>query len=504
MSDQTAQTDSTTPSRGGLPGGSGGMQSPRTGPAGSSTLTMPSRGGLGGSSPLASTVGGISRRGLLRAAGASAAVVGGGGLLDACSSSIKGASSSASSTTGASTQDIVMAFIHPLTGDLADFGTSDNWIVSTIQATSQYKNGFKVGGKTYPVTIKSYDTQSDATRAGQLTNQAILTDKVDIILTSSTPETVNPVATVAEKLGTPTICGNVPWQSWYANLGGNPTPGKSTFKPNWTTVYFLGVNDLCNAFIPMWNRIHSELSTDKVVACMFPNDSDGDAFRAAWPLFAGPAGYTLVDPPAYTDGLTDYTSFISEFKSKNCEFFTNVQLPPDFNVFWKQAAQQGYKPKLATVAKVLLFPSDVAALGSLVNNIATDAWWAPGMPWKSSFTGQTCAEIAAAFTADTGSQWVQSLSNYSLFEVAYAAMTSVNNPHDKAEVADALFKVNIEGLAGKLDWTSSKNPAPGVVDTPCLGVQWKPNSKYGWSMEVVDNTLMPEVALTATLEPTNK
>ena len=254
----------------------------------------------------------------------------------------------------------------------------------------------------------------------------------------------------------PLICGNVPWQAWYANLGGNPTPGKSTFKPTWTTMYFLGVNDLCNAFIPMWNKIHSQLSTDKNVACLFPNDADGNAFRAAWPLFAGPAGYTLVDPPAYTDGLTNYTSFISEFKSKNCEFFTNVQLPPDFNVFWKQAAQQGYKPKLATVAKVLLFPSDVDALGSLVNNVATDAWWTPNMPWKSSLTGQSCAEIAAAFTSATGSQWVQALSNYSLFEVAYAAMQMVNNPHDKAEVAAALFKVNIEGLAGKLDWTTGK------------------------------------------------
>ncbi len=450
---------------------------------------------------------GVTRRGVLRAAGAGAAVVGGGGLLEACSSSIKGASSSSSSssssTAGASTQPIVIGFIHPLTGPLGEFGTSDDWIVSTILATSQFKNGIKVGGKTYPVTIKSYDTQSDPTKAGQLASQAILTDKVDLIVTSSTPETVNPVATVAEKLGTPTICGNVPWQAWYANLGGNPTPGKSTFKPTWTTMYFLGVNDLCNAFIPMWNKIHTQLGTDKVAGCMFPNDSDGNAFRAAWPLFAGPAGYTLVDPPPYTDGQTNYSSFISLFKSKNCEFFTNVPLPPDFNTFWKQAAQQGYKPKLATVAKVLLFPADVTALGSLVNNVATDAWWTPNMPWKSSLTGQTCAQIAAAFTSATGSQWVQSLSNYSLFEVAYAAMTSVNNPHDKTEVAAALFNVNIEGVAGQLNWTSSKNPAPGVVDTPCVGVQWKPNSKYGWSMEVVDNTLMPNVPLTGTLEPTN-
>src|SRR5580700_7758451 len=434
MSDQTAQ-------------GSGGYGGPDSPPV--------SGRGLGGVVPP-----GVTRRGVLRAAGAGAAVVGGGGLLEACSSSIKGASSSSSSssTAGASTQPIVIGFIHPLTGALADFGTSDDWIVSTIQATPQYKNGFKVGGKTYPVTIKSYDTQSDPTKAGQLASQAILTDKVDLILTSSTPETVNPVATVAEKLGCPTICGNVPWQAWYANLGGNPTPGKSTFKPTWTTMYFLGVNDLCNAFFPMFNRIHDQLHTDKVVGCMFPNDDDGNAFRAAWPIFAKGAGYTLIDPPAYTDGLTSYSSMIDTFKSNNCDFFTNVPLPPDFNTMWKQAAQQGYKPALACVAKVLLFPGDVKALGNLVNNVATDAWWFPGMPWKSSLTGETCAQIANEYQSATGSQWVQSLSNYSLFEVAYTALSAVSDPHDKAEVAAELFKVNIEGLAGQLDWTSTKNP----------------------------------------------
>ena len=470
MSDQTAQPDS----------------------------TLPASGSLGASSPL-----GVSRRGVLRAAGAGAAVVGGGGLLDACSSSIKGASASTSTSTGSSTKDITIAFIHPLTGDLADFGTSDNWLLGKIQATPQFKAGIKTGGKTYHISITSYDTQSDPTRAQQLASQAILTDKVDMLLTSSTPETVIPVSTTAEKLGTPLVSGNVPWQAWYANLGGNPTPGKSTFKPTWQTMYFLGVNDLCNAFFPMMNRIHDQLHTDKTIGCMFPNDDDGNAFRAAWPIFAKAAGYTLIDPPAYTDGLTNYTSFISQFKSGNCDFFTNVPLPPDFNVMWKQAAQQGYKPKLACVAKVLLFPGDVKALGNLVNNVATDAWWFPGMPWKSSLTGETCAQIASEYQSSTGSQWVQSLSNYSLFEVAYKALSSVSDPHDKAEVAAALFNVNIEGLAGQLDWTSTKNPAPGVVDTPCLGVQWKPSSQWGWSMEAVDNTLMPQVALTGTLEPTN-
>ena len=95
---------------------------------------------MGGSPSQGGGVGGsISRRGLLRTAGAGAAVVGGGGLLEACSSSIKGASGGSTSTAGGGgTKDIVIGFIHPLTGPLGDFGTSDQWIAQTCQPAAPF------------------------------------------------------------------------------------------------------------------------------------------------------------------------------------------------------------------------------------------------------------------------------------------------------------------------------------------------------------------------------
>ncbi|HUC26720.1 MAG TPA: hypothetical protein VMA73_28815, partial [Streptosporangiaceae bacterium] len=102
---------------------------------------------------------GMSRRSLLRGIGAGAAVVGAGGLLQACGSSIKGASST-------STKNITIGWIHPLTGDLAAFGAADGFVIKKIKQTTPYSKGFKVGGKTYNVTIKSYDSQSSVTRAG--------------------------------------------------------------------------------------------------------------------------------------------------------------------------------------------------------------------------------------------------------------------------------------------------------------------------------------------------
>ena len=58
-----------------------------------------------------------------------------------------------------------------MTGSLAGFGYPDNWVIKQIMATPQFKNGIKAGGSTYPVNIKSYDTQSSVTRAGANTLQ---------------------------------------------------------------------------------------------------------------------------------------------------------------------------------------------------------------------------------------------------------------------------------------------------------------------------------------------
>jgi branched-chain amino acid transport system substrate-binding protein len=445
----------------------------------------------GGASP-----GSISRRGLLRSVGVGAAVLGAGGLLEACGSGIKGSSSGS----GGSTKPITIGWIHPLTGSLAGFGAPDNWVISKIKQTTPYKNGFRVGGKTYPVTIKSYDTQSSPTRAGDLAKTAILNDGVDLLLASSTPETVNAVASQAESLGTPLICANVPWESWYINLGGNPL--KPTLKPKFVVMYFLGAEHLAQCFIPMWNRIHSQLHTNKVVAAAFPNDSDGNAFRAVFPPIIKAAGYTFDMSSAYPDGTTNYSSMISAFKADGADFFTNVPLPPDFATMWHQSIQQGFRPKLATVAKVLLFPTDAYALGAEAYNVATDAWWAPSLPWTSSFTGETCQQMANEFEQAGHGQWNSNISNYSLFEAAHAALATVSDPHDKTEVAAAIHQVNIHALAGPLDFAGG-GPAPGVAITPPVGVQWQKGTKYPLEMQVVDNTLQPDAKITADLLPTN-
>jgi branched-chain amino acid transport system substrate-binding protein len=433
----------------------------------------------------------IARRSLLKGAGAGALAVGAGGFLSACGSGIKGAGTSSSSGT------ITIGFITPLTGQLAGFASGDKFVLGQIRKTSAYKKGIKVGKKTYKINVVVQDSQSSPTRAGQVATQLIQQNHADMILTTSTPETTNPVAAQCEKLGTPCLSTVVPWEAWYGALGGNPVKPTTTFK--YVTMFFFGLKEFQGTFAPMWKRV----SSNKEVACQFPNDADGNAFRGGFEPLIKASGFKVVDGGAYADGVTDFTSMISHFKSRHCELFTNCPLPPDFNTFWHQASQQGFKPKLATVAKVLLFPADTAALGPLVSNVATDSWWGPYMPYTSSLDGQSASALAAGYQAATGNQWVQSIgSSYALFEVAAEAFGAVHDPHDRAAVASALHSVSYTGMNGAINFAGG--PAPGVGIIRPVGVQWKASTgKFPFEMQVVDNSLNPSVKVQADLKPTN-
>ncbi|HYA51062.1 MAG TPA: ABC transporter substrate-binding protein [Streptosporangiaceae bacterium] len=437
----------------------------------------------------------ITRRSVLRGLGAGALATGAGGVLAACSSG--SGSTSASSSTGT----IKIGYIAPFTGAISGFASGDRYVLDIIRSTPAFARGIKVGGRTYQVNIIVTDSQSDPNRASQLARQLILNNNVDMLLVSSTPETVNPVAVVAQTEGVPCVGTNDPWESWYAGLGGDPTKTTATFQ--YCTLFFFGLKDLNDCFVPMWNRVKA---SSKNVALQYPNDADGNAFRAALPILMQADGYNGIDGGAYNDGTTDFTPMITKFKQNDCQYLSNCPLPPDFNRFWRQANRQGWKPRLATVAKVLLFPADTVALGPLVNNIATDSWWGPYMPYHSSLDPKLGAkQLADNFTASTGRQWVQSIGGtYSLFEVAHQAFRSVSDPHDRAEVANAIHKVNYTGMSGQLDF--SGGPAPGVAVTKIVGVQWKATtsgSRFPFEMRVVDHTLNPAVPLTGKLEPTN-
>jgi branched-chain amino acid transport system substrate-binding protein len=465
----------------------------------------------------------LSRRRFLRAAGLGATGLAlSGPLLAACSSSksssapaasatassaaTSSAATSAASTAAASAGSSAAAaggpgagtlkigFVSPITGADAGFGEPDGYVLSL--ARKAFANGIVIGGKTWDVQIINKDGQSNPQQAAQVANDLINGSKIDLMLTTSTPEQVNPVSDACEAAGVPCVSTVVPWEAWYYGRGAKPGDNDAY---KFTYHFCFGVQQFDNAYTTMWPQV----STNKKVGVMWPNDSDGNAIRSALGPLLTKAGYLITDPGAYTDGTNDYSSQIAKFKSGDCEIFNTFPIPSDFATFWQQAAQQGYKPKIAQIAKTGLFPSQVEALGSIGVGLAGGAYWTPTFPYTSSFTNVSSADLSTGYESSSGKQWNQQLgASLALFDVAAAALKASADPQDKAGVAKAISTLDVQTPVGRLQW--GKGPNANVVVTPIIGGQWvaaASGSKYKLDFVICENSSDPNVPIAGKLQP---
>jgi branched-chain amino acid transport system substrate-binding protein len=425
----------------------------------------------------------LSRRTFVRVTGAAGAAMLLPGWLAACGSDDDGGGS-ASSGGGGGGPDLKIGYVTPGTGALAAFAEADSFILDGIR--DRFSGGIDTKKGKSKVTIIVKDSQSDPNRAGAVASDLILKDGVDLVVVASTPETTNPVSDQCELNGVPCISSVAPWQSWFFGRKGDPAkPFKSTYH------FFWGVEDLTAVYIDLWDQ----LDTNKKAGGLWPNDSDGKALsdpKTGFPAAMKKAGYTVVDPGRYENLTNDYSAQISRFKSADCDILTGVPLPPDFTKFYKQAAQQGYQPKAATIAKAILFPAAVEALGPLAEGLTSEVWWTPTHPFKSSITGQTAQQLADAYSESSNKQWTQPIGYvHALFEVSKDVLGRASDPKDKGAVAEAIKATSLDTIVGPLSW--SNGPVPNVAKTPLVGGQWTKGTDFPWDLVVVRNTLAEQI-----------
>jgi branched-chain amino acid transport system substrate-binding protein len=389
-----------------------------------------------------------------------------------------------------------IGFISPLTGPLGGFGEADPFLLSLVKAKTA--SGLKIGNTTYAVELISRDTQSDPSRASQMAKDLINNQSIDLMLATSTPEVVNPVSDACEAAGVPCLSTVVPWESWYFGRGAKPGQ-PSPFR--WTYHFSFGVQQFAQMYLSTWNLLPS----NKKVGVLFPNDADGNALRAHLVPLLEKGGYSIVDPGAYQDGTTSFSSQISHFKSEGVQIITGVPLPNDFITFLRQAAQQGltHSQKIVMPAKFGLFPSDIAALGELGHRVAVGAYWSPAFPYVSPVVGLGGKALADAYSTATGKQWTQQLgASLSLIDAGFAALKSSGAPKDKAAVAGALKVLDTVTTVGRVNFR--EGPAPNVATTSLIGSQWlaaEAGNRFKLSLPSVEHAEDPQVSIQTKLQP---
>jgi branched-chain amino acid transport system substrate-binding protein len=397
----------------------------------------------------------------------------------------------------ASNTTIKIGYVSPQSGPLSAFSQADAYMVS------RFLESTKASGLDIEVVVK--DSQSNPNRAAEVAKELISRDEVNLILVASTPETTNPVCSVAESEEIPVISSVAPWQPWFIGQQGNPLDA-SGWKPfDFVYHFFWGLEDNVSVFLNMWES----LNTNKQVGALWPNDGDGNAWASdvGMPPALGKPGYKLTDTGRYQNLTDDFSAQINAFKQANCEIVTGIPIPPDFTTFWTQAAQQGYKPKIASIAKALLFPESIVALGDRGHNLSAEVYWSPKFPFKSSLTGESCDDLAAAFSAASKRQWTQPVGfTHALFEIAADVLKRASDPTDSEALVEAIGATNLNTVVGNIGWGKDNVPPfarKNVAKTPLVGGQWRRQTDGTFDLVIVDNSRASEIPTGGKLEALN-
>lgn len=377
---------------------------------------------------------------------------------------------------------IKIGYLTHRTGPFAPFAEADTFILDN--AAKALASGLNVGGKKYRVEFIAKDDQSNPDRQSNLAAELINKDEVDLMLGQAT---IGPgIAQQCEINGVPCITTMSPWQAWMFPMKGDPAKGfKNVFH------FFWGIDDIANVYLDIWK----DLKLPKVIGSAFENTLPGNAMgdlKTGMPAMFAKAGYKIVDIGKFAPGSNDFSAQIQAFKKEGAEVVTGLFAPPEWASFVKQSAQMGYKPKAMTIAKALLFPGGVQALGKSAHGMSTEIWWSPAYPFKSSLTGQTARQLADAYTAATQKEWTQPIGvMHALVEAGIAALKASGDPKNPQKVADAIRSLKQDTVIGRLDFAGSgiKN----VSKMRVVGGQWIVDDKGKLDIVVTHNGTAPEI-----------
>ena len=400
----------------------------------------------------------------------------------------------------AASRPLKIGYVSPETGPLAPFGEADAFVIDQLR--KKFRGGIPAGGATRPIEILVRDNQSSPNRCAEVTAGLIKSDQVDLVVVGGPPDIVNPVADQCEINQVPCVSTDCPWTPYFFGRGGDPAKGF-----DWTYHFYFGTDSIAQIMCDIFEGV----PTNHVVGLLLADDAEGNMLASpehGYPLLFEARGFKSIDSGRFQLNTTDFSAQISAFKKANAEILHGVIPLPTFSNFWTQAPQQGYRPKIATIGKALLFVSAVEALGPRGKYLTADMEWSPAHPFKSSLTGQSSAQLCDAYEEYTHKEWTQALGlHHALFEVAMDVFKRAQNPESAASVIEAVRTTKLNTIVGPVQWQGpppnqwTKIPVKNACTTPLVCGQWVPGKKWMYDLVIVDNRRYPLIPVQRKMVP---
>lgn len=388
-------------------------------------------------------------------------------------------------------ETIKIGYVNPTTGALAGNGEGCEWVVKQL---TEYVDSHPVtvDGKEKSIEVIVYDSASDQNTCSEMAQKLIEEDHVDLMIAIQTPNTVIPVAQVAERYQVPCVATQSPVDPLADSL--------EEFR--WTCDAFYTLDEVYESQRALWTKAGHAKGTGAKVGILFANDADGTAWHDIFVRRLAEDGYECIDPGQYPLRTTDFTNIASEFKAKKIDVIAGTNIPPDFMNAYNAIIAAGVSVDCVTMGKCCLLASDVEALGDLADGLMTQVWWTPENPFSSDLTGITCKEIDEAYREDNNGRTMPQPAAYAYaaLELAVHAFMDAGTT-DKEKVRDALFGLDVQTIVGPVRYDRKMN---GLTygSTVLCGGQWQTENGEP-VLKVIDNSLYPEIPLTGEYIPGN-
>lgn len=384
---------------------------------------------------------------------------------------------------------VKIGYVGSLSGIRGIFGETEAWTIAQIQA--RLADGLQTAdGSRIPVELVIRDNQSDPNRSASIAQELVLRERCNLVLAQD-GDGAAAIGELADTRGVPVISSMVPWQAWMFPRGGNPAQGFP-----YTFHFFGGADSALLNFVQMMDMVQ----TNRTVGTLFLDNPAGQGLmhpEFGLPAFLQQGGYTELPAGPFQIQTNDFSSFVSRFASERPDILSGFMYPDHFIPFWNQLRQAGVSPKAVIIAAAFLFPGGVAALGDSADGVATEVWWSPVFPYASSLTGQSAAELAAQWEAETNAQWTQPLGfGHALWEVGLAAVANAADPTSNESIRDAIAGMDMQTVVGRVNWATS--PVRSVAIMPMVGGQWRRmGGRFPYELKVVNTASAPEIPVEA-------
>ncbi|MFB4285256.1 ABC transporter substrate-binding protein [Nonomuraea sp. MTCD27] len=389
-------------------------------------------------------------------------------------------------------RELCVGAVVPHTGRLSRLGDPLTFAIEFLRPALRHIIN---GRHRYPVRLAWRDSRSNPVTARQAVRDLIQLDNAQIVVTMAGTQVLPAVADTCEELGVPCLSTAFPWQGFVYGRGGDPS------RPfTWTNHFAWGIDDIADVFAELWQRCMPRPR----VGCVWNDDLQGQLLRHPGYGFlprARARGHVINDPGSYHEPADGFEGHIRQFLDEDIEVVTSAATEADLTLFYRQAIEQGLRPRLITSSRWLAYPCTAEESALARACVATLIYWSPRHPYRSSLDATTTAQLADAYEQRTGNRWLQPLGlAHALLEVAAHVLATADDPTCRRSVAATVGRTRLDTIAGTLDWTAG--PTPNVALVPLAGGQWQTGRRHRSELAIVTNTGLPEVAVEADLTPT--